>query len=134
MKVSWHQDRTIAVRERKECSGFGPWSIKAGVPHVEAPRHLLENMLAVRVHLDDCGADNGPLQVLPSSHLAGKLSPEQIDEWKRRRTVVQCVAGRGKVLGFRPLLLHRSSKAAVPGHRRVVHIEFATEELSGGLE
>jgi hypothetical protein len=36
-KVVWHQDRTIAVRERKNVAGFGPWSIKAGVQHVQPP-------------------------------------------------------------------------------------------------
>ncbi len=36
-KVAWHQDLTIAVRQRKEVPGFGPWSVKAGVPHVQAP-------------------------------------------------------------------------------------------------
>jgi hypothetical protein len=34
-KVPWHQDLTIAVRERKEIQGFGPWSVKEGVPHVQ---------------------------------------------------------------------------------------------------
>jgi hypothetical protein len=28
-KVVWHQDRTIAVRERKDVALFGPWSMKA---------------------------------------------------------------------------------------------------------
>lgn len=30
--VGWHQDRTIAVRVRIETPGFGPWSVKGGVP------------------------------------------------------------------------------------------------------
>jgi hypothetical protein len=32
-KVVWHQDLTIAVRERREADGFGPWGKKAGVSH-----------------------------------------------------------------------------------------------------
>src|SRR5688572_24410562 len=28
--TGWHQDRTIAVRERREVEGYGPWSIKGG--------------------------------------------------------------------------------------------------------
>lgn len=133
-KVVWHQDLTIAVRERIEQPGFGPWSQKVGTPHVQAPSHSLERMLAVRVHLDDCGADNGPLQVLPGSHRAGKLSPVEIDEWRRRVAPVDCLALRGSVLAFKPLLLHRSSRAAAPNHRRVVHLEFASSELPGALE
>jgi hypothetical protein len=30
-KVAWHQDRSIALRERHDLAGFGPWSNKAGV-------------------------------------------------------------------------------------------------------
>jgi signal transduction histidine kinase len=35
---------------------------------------------------------------------------------------------------MRPLLLHRSSSTKAPSHRRVLHLDFATEELPGGLE
>jgi len=58
--VPYHQDLTIAARERMELAGFGPWSVKAGTPHVRAARAVLEGMIAVRLHLDDCGLENGP--------------------------------------------------------------------------
>ena len=35
--VPWHQDLTIAVRERGESPGFGPWTVKAGIDHVRPP-------------------------------------------------------------------------------------------------
>src|SRR5262245_27210481 len=58
-KVSWHQDLSIAVRHRIEVPGFGPWSVKAGVVHVQPPTEILERMIVVRVHLDDCSEQNG---------------------------------------------------------------------------
>ena len=128
-KVVWHQDVSIAVRERASVTGFGPWSEKAGVPHVQPPADLLERMLAVRVHLDDCGAANGPVRVLPGSHRVGRLSADAIDGWRAGAEPVDCLAERGAVLAFRPLLLHASSRASSPAHRRVVHFEFAAEEL-----
>ena len=36
-KVPGHQDLTIAVRQRVEADGFGPWPVKAGIPHVRPP-------------------------------------------------------------------------------------------------
>ena len=33
-KVPWHQDLTIAVKRRLDLPGYGPWSVKDGVPHV----------------------------------------------------------------------------------------------------
>ena len=133
-KVVWHQDLTIAVRERANVAGFGPWSEKGGVPHVQPPAELLERMLAVRVHLDDCGAENGPVRVIPGSHRAGRLSAAAVDAWRAGAAAVDCLAERGAILAFRPLILHASSPAAAPGHRRVVHLEFAAEELPAPLE
>jgi hypothetical protein len=36
-KVPWHQDVTIAIKDRVDIDGFGPWSIKQGVQHVQPP-------------------------------------------------------------------------------------------------
>ena len=133
-KVVWHQDLTIAVRKRAIVVGYGPWSEKAGVPHVQAPTELLERMLAVRVHLDDCGADNGPVRVITGSHRVGRLSGTAIDAWRGGAEAVDCLAERGAILAFRPLILHASSPATAPAHRRVVHLEFAAEALDPPLE
>jgi ectoine hydroxylase-related dioxygenase (phytanoyl-CoA dioxygenase family) len=133
-KVVWHQDVAIAVQGRVNVAGFGPWSEKGGVPHVQPPADLLERMLAVRIHLDDCTADNGPVRVLPRSHRVGLLSAAAIDHWRSGNASVNCLAERGAILAFRPLLLHASSPAASPAHRRVVHLEFAADELPAPLE
>jgi ectoine hydroxylase-related dioxygenase (phytanoyl-CoA dioxygenase family) len=132
-KVVWHQDLSIAVRERHEAPEFGPWSEKAGAVHVQPPAALLARMLAVRVHLDACTADNGPVRVLPGSHQGGRLTSEAIEHWKATTEAVTCIVARGGLLAFRPLLLHASSPAQHPAHRRVVHFEFAAEPLPYGL-
>jgi ectoine hydroxylase-related dioxygenase (phytanoyl-CoA dioxygenase family) len=133
-KVAWHQDLTIAVRQPREVAGFGPWSEKAGIPHVQPPAAILGRMVALRVHIDACGAENGPLRVLPGTHRDGRLDPEAIARHRARVAEVVCAVDRGGVVMMRPLLLHASSTAEVPGHRRVVHLEFAAEDLPGGLE
>lgn len=134
-KIAWHQDRTIAVRERVDIAGFGPWSEKLGVVHVEPPAELLESMVALRIHLDDCPADNGPLRMLPGSHRCGKLSPAEIAVWisERGSEAVTCTARRGDVLAMRPLTLHASSSAQSPTGRRVLHLEYCAQTLPGGL-
>lgn len=132
-KVPWHQDLTIAIKERRESIGFGPWSIKAGVPHVQPPVSVLERMLTIRVHLDDCGQDNGPLRVVPGSHRFGFLPLERVQRLRQEHGEVACIVSRGDAVLMRPLILHASSPALTPSHRRVVHLEFAAEELPGGL-
>ncbi len=81
-KVAWHQDLSIAVRARSETAGFGAWSEKAGVWHVQPPVEVLARMLTVRLYLDDCGATNGPLRVLPGSHRAGRLDAAGIRRYE----------------------------------------------------
>lgn len=136
-KVVWHQDLTIGVRERCDVAGFGPWSDKDGAPHVQPPTELLSAMIAVRLHLDDCTADNGPVRVLPGSHRAGRLSASEVDAWRARGSEVECIVAAGGVLAFHSLLLHASSPARLPRHRRVVHIEYVADtwrHLPGGLQ
>jgi len=133
-KVSWHQDLTIAVKEHAEVAGYGPWSQKAGVVHVQPPVSILEQMLAFRLHIDESTQANGPLRVLPGSHWAGRLRDAEIPEWRERIAEQVCLVPRGGALLMRPLLLHASSPAETPEHRRVIHIEYAHCALAGGLQ
>ncbi len=127
--VVWHQDLTLAVAERHDLPGWSRWSVKAGVQHVQPPTALLERMVTLRLHLDDCGEDNGPLRVLPGTHRLGRLPHARIAELRGEITEEICIAPLGSALVMRPLLLHASSAAANPRHRRVLHLEFAGENL-----
>lgn len=132
-KVAWHQDLSVAVKERRDVEGFGPWSVKEGVHHVEPPVEVLERMVTLRIHLDDCGEENGPLRVIPGSHRDGRLTPQMLNVISQQESVTR-IAHAGDVLAMRPLLVHSSSASQSPRHRRVVHIEFASEPLPDGLE
>jgi hypothetical protein len=48
--------------------------------------------------------------------------------------VLIALVDEGGILAFRPLILHASAPASVPGHRRVLHIEFDASELAPPLE
>ena len=134
--LPWHQDLTIAVRARCDLPGFGPWTLKEGVPHAHAPSELLGRMLTIRLHLDDCGAGSGPMRVLPGSHAFGRLSPGETAAWIARQGDRSrlCVVPAGGAVLMRPLLLHGSIAATETGRRRTIHLEFAAERLPGGLE
>ena len=132
--VPWHQDLTLAVRQRKDVPGFGPWSVKEGVVHVQPPIPLLEEMLTIRLHFDDCDETNGALKVLPGTHLLGRLTPSDIQDQRAATAEVVCVMAAGDALLMRPLLLHASGRSASDRHRRVLHIEYAGFDLPAGLE
>jgi len=132
-KVVWHQDLTIAVRERREVNGFGPWTMKAGVLHVQPPPEVMSGILAIRLHLDESGIDNGPLRLIAGSHREGRFSAERIGSWDKENFVT-CTVPKGGALVMRPLLLHASSACVIPKSRRVIHLEFAAAELPQGLD
>jgi ectoine hydroxylase-related dioxygenase (phytanoyl-CoA dioxygenase family) len=133
-KVPWHQDVTIAVQGKVEVQGFGPWSMKSDVHHVQPPACVLERMLSVRLHLDPCGEANGALLVIPGSHRQGRIPEVQILAVRQDSSEHVCVVEVGGALLMRPLLLHASSSSRVPGHRRVIHLDFAAVQLPGGMK
>jgi ectoine hydroxylase-related dioxygenase (phytanoyl-CoA dioxygenase family) len=133
-KVPWHQDLTIAVKERLDLPNYYPWSIKAGIHHVHPPIAILEQMLTVRIHLDHTDESNGGLRVIPGSHCQGKLASAEIDSWKQSNPTVICNCEAGGILLMRPLLLHASALATIPTHRRVIHLEYASCQLPAGLD
>ena len=129
--LPWHKDLTIAVRDNRLPSRhFLRPTTKAGVPHVEAPTQVLEQMLTVRIHLDDVTEENGPLRVVPGSHRTGKevnlgaVPPQSV------------LAQQGDVLLMRPLLAHCSHRSHpdMRRSRRILHLEFAGQpELPDGF-
>ena len=132
--LAWHQDRTICVRERVDVSGFGPWSIKAGLNHVAPPFDLLARMVTLRVHLDDVPATNAPLLVAPGSHRLGRVSVDQVEDVVARCGVMPCYASAGDVWAYATPILHASEAASQPTRRRVLQVDYCAEDLPGGLE
>lgn len=134
--VAWHQDTIIPVSHRPTDapSGYTKWTEKQGVTHVRPPASVLEEMLAVRLCLDDNERDNGVLRVLPGSHHEGILNQKQVEQYQNRETSYACVARAGDAVLMRPLLLHASSKATSHRSRRVIHLEFSAASLPEPLD
>ena len=122
--VAPHQDLNVALAERRDVEGFGPWSIKAGVPHAIPPVEILRGMLTVRIGLDPCGPDDGPLRVVPGTH-RDKIREADLPDGP----FVDCLTEAGGAVLMRPLAVHASSRAANPSRRRVVHLEYAAVDL-----
>lgn len=132
--VVWHQDTALPLCERNEDAAWGPWSVKSDVLYAHAPAWALEQVIALRVQLDDSTLSNGPLRVLPGTHAHGVLTQDEIDRFVRDVPPVDCVTPSGGVVAMRPLLVHASSKAQDDRPRRVLHIEYASSStLAPGI-
>ncbi len=137
--LSWHQDRTIAVRERVDVADFGPWSIKQGIQHVEPPFAVIDGMVTVRIHLDPVDEDNAPLLIATGSHRLGRIPVNEVDSVVARLPVYACLADVGDVWCYRTPILH-ASNAARPKtgsphrRRRVLQVDYAAGVLPAPLE
>ena len=135
--VNWHQDLTINVDRKIELQNYNNWRTKPERVVVQPDVDLLENIVTLRIRLDDCGPENGALRVIPSSHRNGVI---QINDWVmenwgiRRDSEVICSGSAGSVLVMKPLLLHASRRSINSARRRIIHLEFTDQELPTGLK
>lgn len=132
--VPWHQDATIAVAERIELPGFGPWAVKDGEYHCQPTIEVMESIVTLRIHVDANTAANGPLRVIRGSHRLGLLNAADLQAVVARGDIVEALVPRGGVVMTTPLAVHSSLKSTdTTARRRVLHLDISTFELPGGL-
>ena len=132
--LPWHQDRVIAVKDRVEVEGFGPWTRKHGALHVAPPVEVFSRMTTLRVHLDPVPETNAPLIVAPGSHSLGRIPESDIPAVIARCGSAVCLADVGDAWLYATPILHASETARTPSRRRVLQIDYAVDGLPGGLE
>ena len=131
--VPLHQDLSIPVAEQIDHPGLTGWSRKDGTCFVQPPPAFLAQLVAVRLHIDDCGPDDGALRIIPGSHLQGRLDSAAAHAAREQYGELLCSVLRGGAMVMRPLLLHSSSKASGVSRRRVLHFVFGPVSLPFGL-
>ena len=132
--LGWHQDRTIAVRQRIDTPGFGPWTTKSGIQHVAPPQSLLDAMLTLGLHLDPVDAANAPLLIAPGSHRHGRIAEADVAAHVAQYGTHACLADRGDIWLYATPILHASDAAKNPHHRRVLQLDYSADTLPGELE
>ncbi len=132
--VSIHQDRSIPVEKQVDHSDLRGWSRKEGELYVQPPVSVLAQIVAIRVHLDIVGENDGPLEVVPGSHRIGLIEDDEAVQLRQKMSTRKCVGGKGSVLAMRPLLLHQSSKARGASLRRTLDFRFGPAQLPYNLK
>ena len=132
--LGWHQDRTIALRQRCEVPGFSPWTCKAGVPHAEPPFALIAAMVTLRIHLDYVDEENAPLRIALGSHEEGLVAQSEIPAVLARGAEAVCLARPGDVWAYRTPILHASERSRSGARRRVLQVDYSADRLPPPLE
>ncbi|QDV16323.1 Phytanoyl-CoA dioxygenase (PhyH) [Gimesia panareensis] len=126
-----HQDLQVPINGQSTVPEWTNWSVKAGQQYVEPPLEVFQQMLAVRVHLDECPGENGALEVVPRSHRR-RLTEEEVALIAEPEFQL-CPVNAGEVLLMNPLLVHRSRSSQLPQRRRVLHVVYSAARLPEGL-
>ncbi len=132
--LGWHQDRTIAVRERVELPGFGPWTVKQGILHVQPPFAVVAGLRTIRIHLDFVPHDNAPLLVALGTHRIGLVAAEWCSKVAATSPVVACLAQAGDIWIYHTAILHASERSKRAERRRVLQVDYAAGQLPPPLE
>jgi len=127
--VPWHQDLTIVTDKRIKIAGYSKWRLKNKKHYVQPTSEILENIITIRIHLDDCNASNGALKVISGSH---KNGINQKLDFNKEKPVI-CEVKCGGVLLMKPLIYHASKRTENNENRRVIHLEFASKGLPNGI-
>jgi hypothetical protein len=129
-----HQDLSIPVASKVDTPHCSGWSEKEGSLFTQPPVAVLNACVAVRLHVDACGPEAGPLVVAPGSHKLGRLPSPAVAQLFASQGRHVCAVPRGGALVLRPLLAHASSKAVASVNRRVLHFLFGPVRLPFGLQ
>ncbi|MFH5806896.1 phytanoyl-CoA dioxygenase family protein, partial [Alienimonas sp. DA493] len=140
--VMWHRDERVELADRVASPPWTAWKRADGRWTARPPHEFLLKMVALRVHLDDCGPDAGPLRVRPGSHrLAAPAAAGDAGEAVGGANVGggaerACVVPAGGAVAMCPATLHASGWARFSGagtkRRRVIHLEYAPPVPPGG--
>jgi Phytanoyl-CoA dioxygenase (PhyH) len=132
--LGWHQDRTIAVIERHDVPGFGQWSIKGSVYHVEPPFNYMERMRTVRIHLDDVDDSNSPLLIALGTHRLGRIANSEINAVVDKNVIAKCHSKAGDIWLYATSILHASASSSSQVRRRVLQVDYADFDLPEPLQ
>jgi ectoine hydroxylase-related dioxygenase (phytanoyl-CoA dioxygenase family) len=129
--VAYHQDLSVSVNNKSSSASYKGWTVKDNQFGVQPPVYILESIYTIRIHLDDCTAQNGALHVIPGSHKKGVYKPREDERTKENEVI--CEVQKGGIMLMQPLLLHASHKSTAAANRRVLHIEFCNTRLPDSI-
>ena len=127
--VSYHQDLSICVKNKIAQDGYRSWTNKKVQLGVIPPLNILENIVTLRIHLDKTDETNGALKVISKSHKTGVIRVDENFDAAKEGEEVICTVNKGGIMLMKPLLLHSSQKSISENDRRIIHLEFCSEEI-----
>jgi hypothetical protein len=125
--VPAHQDVVVPIPSSADLASVRNLRRRYGLTYGEPADQVLQELVALRVHFDDAGAENGGLSIAHGSHSRGRLSSTEILRVPPE-SYASYACRAGDVLLMRPLAVHRSGRSALPTHRRVLQILYGPRD------
>ena len=130
-QMPWHQNLRLPV-EVDSTHSYAGAMVEHGVPHIIPEAAYLNNVLIVRIALDDQSLTNGALEFVPRSHRLGILSDAETSAVGATEPSVCPQLSTGDIFFFKALLVHRSRESQSNNRRRVLQLEYSAGPPPGG--
>lgn len=119
---NWHQGGTIYTQEKNS-------NRSTPKPSLE----IAKNIFCIRIHLDDCNTTNGQQFVLSGSHKK-LFTIEEVELISNNSNSYILEMYAGSTLLMNSLLLTSFSSTKTLKRRRVIHLEFSSQQLPDKME
>ena len=122
--LPWHQDRVIAMPQKRDHPGYSNWTRKSGVWHCEPAQEILKNIAFAYISFDDINDGKGALEIAEGTQSYGKVPKSEILALVKNSNLVAPNMKAGDVLLISALTLHRSGLWIGTGQRRTLRLDF----------
>ena len=128
--VPLHHDLSIAVRHQFSDPQFTDWPHKQNMLFVQPPAQYMQQLVAVRLLIDDYQHEHGPLKVVAGTHQYARINESTLPQLRDQKREQEYTLSKGEAVIMRPLIVHSSSKAIQNNVRRVLHFLYAPRDLA----
>ena len=128
-RVPFHRDEFFCFDSKIESQSYSEWCVKEGRTYGKPSAKVLGQIVSLRIAIDDNDENNGPLRIIPGSHLLSEKFGS-----KDNNSEVEIHLKSGDALVFSPLCLHASSKIKSLQQRRVLHYSWGPSQLPDGAK
>ncbi len=128
--IVWQQRNRISLREKTETKGYSDWKSEDGGFSAVLPDQILQDLVVVRIHIDDSDENNGGLKIFKGSH-SQILDEAAIKVISENGLPSNCEILSGGIQIIKPLLLQSEFERKTSKKNRIVELVFSSIDFPG---
>ena len=129
-KTVWRQRRRLTFPVKIEGADYSNWQLEGDFFSAEPPARIMQDMVIVRIHLDDSDQNNGELKIFKGSH-SQILDHSAIKVITENGLPSNCGILAGGIQILKPFILQSETKRSRSKKNRIIELTFSSSDLPG---